>query len=294
VPSSLFFAKPEVERVARRDTLDPFSDRAVLFPTAHTPRKGTYLYSNHWIVGNQLSAALHDDFTLTATALFGSGELDSYYGVSGKLTEVETEELTVSYVGQLLYRGGHAELDSQALAVGVSALVDCPLTPNLILSGGVHGFTTAWYGYDELDSSSCSTRSDFLAGDCFVESTRSEWMPLGGHAIALNVSALYWPADWLSLRAELFSGASRGTFLGTEWAFQAETRAEERARYTDGETEAGIPFDRPLGLSLGATFSSGAYALAVANYFLVDPTDGSDPDEAGIDVAPMLSLGARF
>jgi hypothetical protein len=280
---------PEPGRVDRRQEINPLADRTVLWPTAHTPEAGTWLYSNYMFLGNQLSYAKSDDLLLSLGV--GLPYENTYGQASAKWVFHRSRDLDVALVPFGALRVGRRDFASSDAGVGLGLVAD--VTPNdmIVFSAGVAGYGTLFYRYHEVDSSGCQSRSQYIEGACLNGTSFSKVGPAGGHWLAGYVGITYYSVETIFFNLELTYGATRGSFFGTETLFGSEIdREQEIARYLEGPWGAGVPYGRGLTGAFGVT----GVHRNFAGQFSIYMVRGGEDREAVAEAVPVFTAAIKF
>lgn len=290
-------AESYMARVDRRDEIDATSDRTILWPTAHTPRRHRLSYSNHMLRLNRLAYSITDDLQLATTLSFANDVADFYAGGSLKITVSESDNHVISIQPLGYYREDVAELSNRDFGFGAAFLADLIISNDLIVTLGATGYGTVWYGEEEFTYENCQSRRDFLDGNCRETRTESTTFPSGGHWLAAQVGATWYMLDSFSMRAEVMSGLSAGSVLGTEWIRDDLSSEAKSARFTSGELGVGVPHGSEVTAGLGLAWSSGHFAAQLSGYVTRAPALFPDLDGNREDTwvfVPMLNVSAAL
>jgi hypothetical protein len=288
------YFRPDAEvggKVDRRATNDSMSDRGLIFPLALLPPKGTLQYDNYRIQGNAISYSVSDEQQFSVLGVIGSGEIDNFLGLSMKRSLSRGKNSALSFQISGLHRNGNDEMSTRDLGAGLSLLYDRLVTNDFLISVGLQGYLTLWYGYDRVDFETCPSRAAFLNDECQEQVEESETLPSGGHWLRANLTGVYYISEKLTLRTELITGVAAGTFLSAEGLYQEESLAEQRQRFEQGEIGLGIPFGHKLTTGVGIAWSNGKYGAFFSFYFLPTLDDSSDDPFL---IQPVIGGTARF
>lgn len=280
-------AKPG--RVDRRRDVDAAAHRAILMPMAYVPPRNTVSYSNHMVLLNQLSWSATDSVMLTAAALLPRHDVDLNILFSAKAVVLRTWNTTLSVVPHVSYRQGSGDLPTSDMGLGGAFLADFNVSDDFVLNLGLTPHFTFWYGFTEADFSACSTRSEYLDGDCSAERTESA-SAAGGHFLVGQVAGNYYVTDRLSLRAEVLSGAAAGTVLGTDFLHTRPTPERRRAQFESPDLEIGAPTGSQITLGAGVGWSYRYFALQLSGYLY----RSSSPFGPTWVATPMVNIAATL
>ncbi len=271
VHSDLRFPDPSqyAARVDRRDSLDAIPHRTILMPTAYTPKQFTVTASSFMLALNNVSFSPTDAIQVSVTGKIPTPLSDTQLGLATKirLHQAPNWSFAIQPFG-FMRLGSRLEFDlgTRDAGLGLAALFDWAVTNDFVATIGVIGYGTVWYAFDTFEFESCSSRSEYLNGDCrdVVQEGRS--FPEGGHFGALQLAGSYYLFDHWSLKGEIFSAIAAGTALATDFVVREPEDAADRARFEIGAPGYGIPYGSPVTLGMGLQWSNGLFAAQLAGY----------------------------
>lgn len=290
---------PAPAPVDRRDEVDPFAGQGAFFPTAHVPRKRTFSYKNHLFLGNQLAFTPNDRVTLNASFVFappGLGfatayEYDQFSNLSARVNLHKSRNLAVSIQPGLLWRRGRLSDDTRSFGGQLNLLVDYSIGDAVVIGAGLLGHLPFSFTYNEQDTSNCQDRDDlFATPSCATLDPITEKLPDGGRFLLGWIGVTLYGPKHINFKAEIFTGARRGTYLDLEGAlFEDDAIETQRERYNADSMSFGFIDDAPLSATLGAGWSKGAFGAQLA--LIMIPTTLNDGTPM---ILPMSTIGFTY
>lgn len=299
----------EIPPVDRRDEVDPLAVQGALFPTAHIPEERRFVYRNHLVFGNQLSARVLDDLmidvlTVVSPGSLGwnaGGDIDRRLALQARYRIFQTDDLSVAVQGGLQHQKGLYKLDTSVLGAHLSAMLDYKLSDRLILGAGLLGNLPLQLKYTDEDTSRCESRGDFIEGSCIDYIEESRALPPGGQFVMGWLGLTLYTEASIYLKGEVFSALRRGTIWGLEGALYNDQRlGTELARYESTQFAGGPVKGAPFGVTLGVGYTL-KERLAIQLTLITLPgalpeRDNRDDGFVGTPphIFPMSTIGLTF
>lgn len=261
----------------RRELVDARPAQGVVLPNAYTPPAGTLRYTSTLVLlGHTLEWSPHDRVMLGITwtmpprwLLLPAFNWDQHASLNTRWTVWKDRDWRITASPQLFWRKGTRDYDSKELGAGLRVMADRAIHPRVVVGAGLAGYTPIRHTFTTPDSSQCTTRDEYLSGTCITPKTVQE-NPRGGAWLGAWAHLTWYIPEGWHLKAELFTGATRGTMWHLEGGlFGGEDPQTIRARYTQDTWRWGAPDGVPLVLNAGLGWSNGT--LGAFAGFLTTP-----------------------
>ncbi len=294
--------------VDRRDEVDPIGVQGAMFPSAHIPKTHRFVYRNHLLFGNQLSARVLDNLMLDALVVISPGSLEFNAGgdidrrlvAQARYRLYHSRNLDIAMQGGIQHQKGLYTFDPRVLSTHLSGQLDYKLSDIFIISAGLLGNLPLKMNYTSPNIDNCKERDDLVFGGCVEPGEGSISMPKGGRFLLGWIGMTLYAPKNIFLKGEIFSTLRRGTIWGIEGAvYNNEPIITEVARYNSTDLHLGPVEGSPLGVNFSAGYTYKRLALQLTLVMLPGALPEVDNRDAGLGappphIFPMSTLALSF